>query len=58
MTSQSIKTNLFSIDFLQNNLIFWSDDKSSGSLKKLKELENILKSEYKNIDTKYSNSSL
>jgi hypothetical protein len=43
-------TNKFLINFLQEKLILWSDDKSSESIKKLKELEKILETEYKNID--------
>lgn len=43
-------TNKFLINFLQEKLILWSDDKSSESIKKLKELEKILETEYKNIN--------
>lgn len=43
-------TKKFLINFLQEKLILWSDDKSPESIKKLKELKKILKTEYKNID--------
>lgn len=42
--------NQSSIIFLQNRLILWSNDNTDASINKLKELEDILKKEYKNID--------
>lgn len=44
-------TKKFSTKFLQNNFILWSGDKSPDKIKKIKELEKILKDKYKNINT-------
>ncbi len=42
--------NQSSIIFLQNSLILWTNDNTADSINKVKELENILKVEYENVE--------